>query len=112
MPAKPKPNPEDQQRGRLAERVLSTAGNMVGASATLVGLTKLIEPSRGVSSVDDYAGLTAVVFLISVFLAYVSLRLTHRPSLAALIENVADGLFLLGLAALAVIGVMFAFDVV
>jgi hypothetical protein len=102
---------EDEAHGRMAERILSTSGTMVGVCATLIGLVKLTEVRRGLSHIDELAGVTAVLFVFCALLAYLALR-SKRPAWRARLEAAADLLFLIGLAALATLGVLFAFDVI
>jgi magnesium-transporting ATPase (P-type) len=109
--ARPKPTPEDEAHGRMAERILSTSGTMVGVCATMIGLVKLTEVRRGLSHIDELAGVTAVLFVFCALLAYLALR-SRRPLWRARLEATADLMFLIGLAALAVLGVLFAFDVI
>lgn len=49
----------------LSSHILPTAGTMLGICTTLIGLVKLFETRVGPSHVDEYAGLIAVLFLIS-----------------------------------------------
>jgi len=103
---------EDDAVGRLAERILSTSGTMVGVCATLIGLVKLTESRRGLSHVDEYAGITAVAFVLSALLSYLALRTRSTSKWRGRLEAAADTVFLGALGALALIGVMFAFDLV
>jgi len=103
---------ETEDRGRLAERVMSASSGMVGACATLIGLVKLTERSHGLTRVDEYAGFTAVGFVISALLAYLALRSRRRPALQQRLETVADVIFLLAMVALAGIGLLFAYDLI
>jgi hypothetical protein len=96
----------------MAQYVMSASTGMIAGCATLIGLVKLMEPGRGMSRVDEAASLTAVAFLISAFLAYLTLRARHRPVLQARLERVADIVFLAAMCALAAIGVTFAFDLI
>lgn len=102
---------EDEAHGRMAERILSTSGTMVGVCATLIGLVKLTEARRGLSHIDEFAGVTAVLFVFCALLAYLALR-SKRPQWRARLEATADILFLIGLAVLATLGILFGFDVV
>ena len=104
--------PQDDAPGRLAERILCASGVMVGACATLVGLVKILEPTRGASRVDEYAGVTAVTFVFCALVAYVTLRLKGRPALQRRLELIADVVFMVAMVALGAIGVMFAYDVI
>lgn len=102
---------EDEAHGRMAERILSTSGTMVGVCATLIGLVKINEVRRGLSRIDEMAGVTAVLFVFCALLAYLALR-SKQPRWRARLEATADILFLIGLAILAVLGVLFGFDVI
>jgi hypothetical protein len=62
--------------------------------------------------VDEYAGLTAVAFVLSALLAYLALRAIDRPRLQSQLETAADLVFLGAMVALAVLGVTFAYDLV
>ena len=73
---------------------------------------KLIEPRHGLSNVDRYAGATAVAFVISALLAYLTLRFPRRPTLQKRLETAADLIFLSAMVALAGIGVAFAWDLI
>lgn len=104
-------NAENEAHGRMAERILSTSGTMVGVCATLIGLVKLTEVRRGLSHIDELAGVTAVGFVFCALLSYLALR-SRRPAWRARLEKTADLLFLVGLAALALLGLLFGFDVI
>lgn len=110
--ARPEQPAAPRRPGEVALRVLGSSSGMVGACATLVGLVKLMEPRVGESSVDKFAGLTAIAFVISACLANIAIRLERRPALQARLEFAADMIFLAAMLALGGIGVMFAFDVI
>jgi hypothetical protein len=103
---------EAEERGRVAERVMSASSGMVGACATLIGLVKLVEPGRGLTHVDEYAGVTAVAFVVSALLAYLALRPRRRPGVQKRLETAADVVFLTAMVALAGIGLLFAYDLI
>ena len=110
--ASPSLDTEADDRGRLAERVMSASSGMVGACATLIGLVKLAEPGHGFTHVDEYAGFTAVGFVVSALLAYLALRSRRRPALQQRLETAADLIFLAAMVALAGIGLLFAYDLI
>ena len=97
-------------RIHLADRVLYSAGGRVGACATLVGLVKLTETRYRLSDVDEYAGATAVAFVVSALLAHVALRVRRGSTLQSRLAVGADILFLAAMVALATIGVLFAYN--
>lgn len=106
------PEEGDKPERNMAQHVLSGSTGMIGACATLIGLVKLREPFTGLSRVDEATGLTAVAFLISGALAYLSLRTRNRSRLRARLEAAADLVFLVGMIATTAIGVTFAFDLI
>lgn len=85
---------------------------MVGACVSLVGLSKLVEASRGPSNVDELAGLTAAVFALSTLFAYLASRPDAPGAIHRRFEMAADLLFALGLAAMVAVGLLFAYDVI
>ena len=58
-------------RRDLSPHILSTSVHLIGFSTTLIGLVKVAEARIDPSHVDRYAGIAALVFLLS---AGVSLR--------------------------------------
>jgi len=85
---------------------------MIGVCTTLIGLVKIVEARIGPSRVDEYAALTATLFLVSSATSYFSMRCAADSSLAAKLENVADACFILGLLSLSLISVLFAYEAV
>jgi hypothetical protein len=85
-------------------------GTMVGASVSLVGLSKLVEASRGPSHVDILAGLTGAIFALSTAFAYLAIRAEQRRGVHRGFELAADIMFALGLFAMASVGLLFALD--
>lgn len=107
-----RPSRKPRRDGQLPARILPTAGTMVGVCTTLVGLVKLAEQRRGSSHVDEYAAATAVVFLVSAFTSYLSIRSDPEAPRAALYEAIADIFFVIGLAALTLITLLFAYELI
>ena len=97
---------------RLAGHILPTAATMIGICVTLTGLVKIAEARIGPSHVDEYCALTALVFLASTVLSYVSLRVGPESALDHRLERIADILFMAGLFALTAITLMFAYEVI
>jgi hypothetical protein len=92
--------------------ILPTASTMIGISTTLIGLVKIVEGRIGPSRVDEYAGMAAVLFLFSAVSSYMAIRLETRPRISHLSERVADHLFLIGMGALTLIALLFAYEMV
>jgi hypothetical protein len=97
---------------RLAGHIMPTSATMIGICVTLTGLVKIAEARIGPSHVDEYCALTAVLFLASTALSYISLRAAPDARQEQLLERVADILFMVGLFALTAITLMFAYEVI
>jgi hypothetical protein len=109
----PTPNKGPRYDGDLPRFILPTSGTMVGVCVTLVGLVKLHETQHGKSHVDEYAACTAVLFVISAALSYLAIRSSHRgTSLSGWLEAVADIIFMIGLAAISLISLLFAYELI
>lgn len=85
---------------------------MVGVCTTLIGLVKIAEAGKGPSIVDKCYGLIALVFLVSAFASYVSMRSVDEEGLAALLERIADWCFIVGLIGLATVSLLFAYETI
>jgi hypothetical protein len=106
-------SPRDRPRaGRLSHHILPNAGTMIGVCTTLVGLVKIYETRAGPSHVDEAAALAAILFLASAASSYLSIRLGSDDRLAPRLERAADACFVLGLAGLSVISLLFAYETV
>lgn len=99
-------------RPRLALQILPNASTMIGICVTAIGLVKIVEGRIGPSHVDEYAALTAVLFLISAILSYISLRLDPESRTGAMLERAADATFMVGLLAVTVIALLFAYEII
>ena len=97
---------------RLASHILPNAATMIGVCVTAVGLVKIAERHIGPSNVDIYFSLAAVIFLGSAFLSYITVRSKSQTPGVALIERIADVLFMAGLLALTLIATLFAYEVI
>lgn len=104
--------PGRTRREALASHILPVSATMIGVCATLIGLVKLAEGKIGPSHVDEYAALTAVIFLASALASYLSIRFSDRPRLSARIEQIADLIFLIGLVGITLVATLFAYEVI
>ena len=96
----------------LSSHILPNSTAMVGVCVTAIGLVKILEGRIGPSHVDEYCALTAIIFAASAILSYVALRVESLASSAGIIERLADFCFMLGLAALTGIALLFAYEVI
>jgi hypothetical protein len=97
---------------KLANHILPNSATMIGVCVTAVGLVKIAENHIGPSKVDVYFALTAILFLGSAILSYLSVRAPDGSRGSALIERMADALFMAGLLAMTFIATLFAYEVV
>jgi hypothetical protein len=102
----------DRSDRSLSRIILSTSGAMVGVCATVIGLIKVVEGQIGSARADEYLGLVLVCFIISAFTSYLSIRHADRRRLSRRLEVIADIAFLLGLLAVASIGLFFAYELI
>jgi hypothetical protein len=104
---------QKEEKEALSHHILPTSGTMIGVSTTLIGLVKIAESRTGQSHVDEYAALAALIFLVSALTSYTSIRSSaSRPKLSVRLELIADQCFLIGLVALTLISVFFAYEVI
>jgi hypothetical protein len=96
----------------LSGHILPNSTAMVGVCVTAIGLVKLLEGRIGPSHVDEYCAVTAIIFSTSAILSYVSIRMETMPNSKGVLERLADFCFMLGLAALTGIAVLFAYEVI
>jgi hypothetical protein len=97
---------------RLSSHILPNSATMIGVCVTAVGLVKIAESRIGPSNVDIYFSLTAVIFLGSAVLSYLSVRAQEPSAGTAIIERMADALFMTGLLAMTFIATLFAYEVI
>jgi hypothetical protein len=95
----------------LSGHILPNSTAMVGVCVTAIGLVKLLEGRIGPSRVDEYCAVTAIIFAASAILSYVSIRM-ETPNSNGVLERLADFCFMLGLAALTGIALLFAYEVI
>jgi hypothetical protein len=107
-----RPGTRGRTTGGLSLHILPTAGTMIGICTTLIGLVKIAEERIGPSHVDEYVGLTALLFLASALTSYLSMRDLTGNRLGARLERAADLCFMAGLITLSVISLLFAYETI
>jgi hypothetical protein len=108
----PQESDDIHDRPALSRHILPNSGTMIGVCTTLVGLVKVVEAHIGPSRVDEYAALASLLFLASAITSYISIRHPGRFGLSARFEAIADQCFLVGLFAIAIISIFFAYEVI
>jgi hypothetical protein len=96
----------------LARHILPVSATMVGVCTTLIGLVRVVEVHSGPSHVDEYTAVVALLFLASAMASYISIRYASRPQVSRKCEDFADYVFIVGLVAIALIGLLFAYEVI
>ena len=96
----------------LSRHILPTSATMIGICTTFIGLVKVAETKIGPSHVDEYAALTALLFLISAAASYLSIRYSKRSGLSARCETLADQFFAIGLFSITIIAILFAYEAI
>ncbi len=92
----------------IANHILPTSATMVGVCITVISIVRLTEATRHVSTIiDSVFALTGLVFLLSCFLSYISMRATR---LSIGLEKYADIFFMLGLSMMVIGGFMLAME--
>lgn len=94
--------------GGISNHILPTSATMAGVCITVISIVRLVETHRHVSTViDNLMAFTGLVFLVSCFLSYISIR---SPRLSARFEKYADFLFLAGLSLMVIGGFLLAWE--
>ena len=109
MTSEPKGSPARQD---LSTHILGASVVMIGVSTTLIGLVKVARPHMRTTHADHYAGLAALVFLLSAGASYLSIRYGKRAGLGQRCERIADLIFIVGLVGISAISIFFAYEVI
>ena len=92
----------------IANHILPTSATMTGVCVTVISIVRLTEATRHISTIiDNVFAVTGLVFLISCFLSYTSMR---SQRLGGRLEKSADVFFLIGLSMMVVAGFMLALE--
>jgi hypothetical protein len=96
------------ENGGISNHILPTSATMAGVCITVISIVRLVESNRHVSTIiDNLMAFTGLVFLISCFLSYMSIR---SARLATKFEKYADFLFLAGLSLMVIGGFLLAWE--
>lgn len=95
----------------VSEHILPTAATMVGVCMTVISIVKVIELSHGPSRMDEYLAVDSLGFLFSAACSYMAIRSKATGRKRRMFERAADISFMCGMVAMAIIGMLFAFEV-
>jgi hypothetical protein len=96
----------------LSRHILPSAATMIGVCATLIGLVKVVELRIGPSHADEYAAMALLIFMVSAVASYVSIRRPGASAWGRRCERLADQCFMLGLVAITLVSIFFAYEIV
>ena len=99
---KMKHDPETAPSGNISNHILPSAATMTGVCITIISIVRLVESNRHISTIiDNLMAFNSLIFLISCFLSYLSLRPLKN---ARTFERYADILFMTGLSMMVIGG--------
>jgi hypothetical protein len=90
--------------------IMPAAVLMVGICALLVGIVKVAERYIGPSHVDEYTALVGCVFSMSAVMSYLSSRAWYMDKYAQKLDFISEIVFFVGLIALTLVIILFAFE--
>lgn len=91
----------------IGYHILPVAATMLGVCITVISLVQLV-PKNAISPfVDELVAIDSLVFLVSAWLSYLTLRSMKNPER---LEKIADWLFLSGLTVMGLVSILVAFD--
>lgn len=92
----------------ISHHILPVSSQMVGLSLTTISILRLLEMSHNMTLfIDAFMAFDSLVFLASSVLSYLSIRSLQR---GALLEKIADIIFLMGLAIMVISGFLLTYE--
>jgi hypothetical protein len=92
-------------------QLLSLSGTLAGLCVTVVALMHTLGKSNLTATIiDDLFALCALLFLVSTYLIFTTLR-TKTPALAGVLVKIVDTVFLVGLTLMTAAGFMMVYTV-
>lgn len=88
----------EKKEDSIAIHIFSASAVMVGVCLTVIGILSLIHTSTKIDTLgDDITALDSIAFLTSCIISYIAIK-TKMSKRRLLLEKIADGIFLAGLA--------------
>ena len=112
-PAEPTPDtPPSAAEVQLSAHIFAVSAGLVGVCLTVIGLFRVVVRSQHVDSIaDNLLAVDALLFMVACFLAYLALR-SSGARRARRLEQVADVVFLAGLAMMVAVGALIAYEII
>jgi uncharacterized membrane protein len=92
----------------LAVYILPVSATLVGVCLTVISIIQLIEKGGHNGIIDEILAFDTILFLVSAFLSYMSLRSGRR---AGQLERAADGVFMIGLCVMVFASFALAYEI-
>lgn len=92
----------------LSHHILPNSATMVGVCIMVISIVKSMHPGLANFLIDKALAIDSILFMVSALLSFLSIRL-DRSSLN--LERWAEIIFLLGLASMTIITVVFSFRI-
>lgn len=93
----------------LSHHILPNSATMVGVCIMVISIVKGFRSDMAKLLIDDVLAIDSVLFMVSALLSFWSIRSDNS---SARLERWAEIIFLLGLASMTVITVLFSFEIV
>jgi hypothetical protein len=93
----------------LSQHILPNSATMVGACIMVISIVKSMSPGLGHYLIDKALAVDSVMFMVSAFLSFLSIRLDNS---SAVLEGLAEIIFLMGLGSMTIITVIFSFEII
>ena len=93
----------------LSHHILPNSATMVGVCIMVISIVKTLGPGLTSYLIDKALAIDSLLFMVSALLSFLSIRL-ERP--AVRLERWAEVIFLLGLASMTLITVIFSFEII
>lgn len=92
---------------RVSRDILPTAATMIGVCLTAISLIKLLEHFKGAVVADEILEADSLLFLVSAFISYISMRIEQQISS---LEKAADVIFLVAMGIMVIATVILGFE--
>jgi hypothetical protein len=97
---------ETNNKKNISKHILPTSSNLLGLCFVILSFIKIMKLGNE-SLIDELVAMAIMLFFISSFFSYVSMRSNSRVELY---EKIADNIFLIGLFLLSIGAIMVAFE--
>jgi hypothetical protein len=102
----------EKQEESIVVHIFSVSAGMVGVCLTVIGILNVITTFKNIDTLgDEITAVDAIIFLGSCIISYVAIR-TKERKLRLKLERMSDGIFLTGLALMAIVCIFIVYKLV